>query len=44
MSSSRNVKTIATAIPTAATTFPERAVAGEDSRLIPTIRQTLATR
>ena len=38
------VKRIAIAIPTAATTFPERAVEGEDSRLIPTIRQTPAAR
>ena len=38
------MKTIAIAIPIAATTFPERAVAGEESRLMPTIRQTPATR
>ena len=40
----RSVKTIAIAMPTAATTFPERAVAGEESRLMPMIRQTPATR
>ncbi len=40
----RSVKTTAIVIPTAATTLPERAVAGEDSRLMPTIRQTPATR
>ena len=44
MSGERNVKRIAMAIPTAATTFPERAVAGEERRLMPMIRQTLATR
>ena len=44
MSSSRNVKKIAIAIPTAAIQFPERAVGGEDRRRIPTMRSTAATR
>ena len=44
MSGSRNVKKIAIAIPTAAIKLPERAVGGEESRRIPTMRRTAATR
>jgi hypothetical protein len=39
-----SVNPSAIAIPTAAVRFPERAVAGEERRLIPTMRKTLATR
>ena len=39
MSGEAKVKTIAIPIPTAAIQLPERAVGGEESRLIPTIRQ-----
>ena len=35
---------MAIAMPIAAITFPERAVAGEESRLMPMISPTLATR
>jgi hypothetical protein len=44
MSSSRNVKTIAIPMPTAAIQLPERAVGGEESRRIPTMSKTAATR
>ena len=40
----RSVKTIAIVMPIAAITFPERAVAGDESRLMPMISPTLATR
>ena len=40
----RSVKTTAIAMPIAATMFPERAVAGDESRLMPTMKQTPAAR